>query len=91
MPVLNHIHKYIASVLGGEKIRRDENGNKKLIKTAGYPIYKCTLDGCSHFAPRSAVLGNRTICWRCEKEMFMKTYNLNEVRPHHRECRRKAA
>lgn len=87
MPVVNHIHKYQAQELGGERIVR-ENGKKKLIKVGGYPIYRCVIPGCSHYLPRSNTLGARCICHRCGEEMTMLTYNLNEVRPHHRECRK---
>ena len=85
MPIQNHVHKYLGAQLGGEKITR-ENGKKKFIKSDGYPIFRCALDDCSHFISLSLALGWKSICWRCGQEMFIKSYNLKQTRPHHKVC-----
>jgi hypothetical protein len=85
MPVLKHTHKYIAAILGGEKIIR-ENGKKRLIKTGGFPIFRCASSDCSHFIQRTMALGKHTICWKCNEVMTMKPYNLFQKKPKHRDC-----
>lgn len=84
---MSHTHKYRSAILGGEKVIV-ENGKKKLLKTGGYPIFRCILPNCSHYVPRKLALGRLVLCWVCGNVMEMKSYNLNEARPHHKECRK---
>lgn len=89
MPVKQtHVHKYYLTQLGGERIGRNEKGKKILIKTEGYPIFKCANEGCTHYIQRILASGRRSICWKCNEEMIMKSYNISEKKPHHRECRK---
>lgn len=83
---MHPIHKYYLTELGGERIVRVD-GKKKLIKTGGYPIFKCK--DCPSYVQRKLALGKKSICWVCETEMIMKAYNLLEVHPKHKECRKK--
>ena len=78
-----HIHKYIAKVLGGERIEM-RNGKKVLVKTGGFPIFKCI--SCPHYIPKEIALGRTALCWRCNRPMEMKSYNVGQKRPKHREC-----
>lgn len=81
-----HLHKYLFIVLGDERIGRDSNNKKIIIKVAGYPVFKCVF--CTRYLTPKLTLGELTLCWRCEKEMIMKSYNLKEKKPHHRDCRK---
>lgn len=87
MPSINHIHKFLSSELGGERVIR-ENGKKKYVKVPAYPIFKCVLPNCTCFYERKNTLGLKSICWVCNQEMEMKVYNLKETRPRHRDCRK---
>jgi hypothetical protein len=87
MPSFNHIHKYIAATLGGEKIIRDENGKKQLIKTEGYKIFKCSLENCTHYLPRVLAIGAKTICWDCGEETILNKKMALTKKPKCMNCR----
>ena len=87
MPPMKHTHKYLLTKLGGEHIIW-ENGKKKLIIDKGYPIFKCSLPNCTHFVAKNLGLGRIVLCNVCNQEMEMKIYNLNQKKPHHKECNR---
>jgi len=78
MPVKKHIHKYRLVNIG----TRDKP--KK--------VYACSLPDCSHFIPhhlRKTVIGKKTICWECDKEMIMSRdiVRKNTVKPRCWHCR----
>lgn len=82
----NHVHKYIAMVLGGRRIIRAKDGSKRIVKKSGYPIFKCTIPGCTHYVPAELALGRESICWVCGKVMVITQRSLRLKRPHHYEC-----
>ena len=67
-----HVHKYLRVKLG-----------KK-----GYTVYKCMQDGCTHYIRAELVIGNHTICWRCNREVKMTQPMAKQKKPHCLECTR---
>lgn len=69
---LRHVHRYMRTY---PNIRRIE------------PIWKCTLDGCSHFIPyNDTVLGRACMCWGCGELFIMRDTNLNSDMPKCNNC-----
>ena len=56
-------------------------------KRFGEVQYKCDDPDCTHIAPRSLVLGKRTICAVCRDKTFVLTYrDLRLSRPRCQGC-----
>jgi len=85
-----HVHKYKRVIMGGKKFEKDENGKLRIVRQAGYPVYKCVVPGCTHYVPRELAEGRESTCWRCGERLTMTTRNLTQAKPTHRECTRGA-
>lgn len=83
-----HVHKYMKAVIGGEKIVRDEQGKKRLIRTSGHPIMRCMLPGCPHYIAFDLALARKSICWKCGGEMILDKKALILKKPTHPACRK---
>lgn len=83
-----HTHKYEKIILGGRKVVRDQHGFKKIIKTGGYEVMKCTVPECTHYIALELAIGRKSICWVCEEEMILTKENVRNNKPIHRDCRR---
>ena len=51
-----------------------------------YYIYKCMIPGCTHYVPRDLVIGNETICWKCNKTIIMDSQMTYLAKPHCKKC-----
>jgi hypothetical protein len=96
MPSLKHIHKYKQTLLGGEKILREQipgtkRYKKTLIKTGGSIVYKCMIPGCTHFIDKGLLEGRESICWICGDKMVITSEAAKLVKPRHWDCRPGAA
>lgn len=63
MPSVNHIHRYIKWMVS--------KGRRKvpyLIK--GEPTFRCN-DACTHYLMQSLVIGQKTRCTKCDREMIL--------------------
>lgn len=49
-----------------------------------YIVYKCTE--CPRVVRQELVIGEKTICWRCQREMMMTVKSAKLKKPHHPEC-----
>src|SRR6266498_1358996 len=51
-----------------------------------YIIFKCMLQGCTHYVPRDVVIGNETLCWKCGKAFQMTPASVYLAKPHCLSC-----
>lgn len=84
---MDHIHKYMRVVVNTHKIIR-ENGRRKIIKQPGYEVFKCVLEGCSHYKSRELAIGAKTMCWKCGNELVLTMENTTLKKPTHPWCRK---
>lgn len=80
MPALKHTHQYV-------KWQRAAGNNRIPILRQGEQAYKCADPNCTHFAPKSMVLGKMTKCNSCPNEFVMDTYAIQRTEPQCLYCR----
>lgn len=67
----------------------DVHRYQKLINGKGTAIWRCTLPNCRHYLVDRMVLGQLSVCNRCDNEVFeMKIPNLDQKKPHCLKCTR---
>lgn len=52
-------------------------------------IWACALPDCSHYMPKhleSTVIGKRSFCWACDKELILDEKCMEDDKPVHRAC-----
>lgn len=72
--VQDHVHKYKLVIISSR---------------TGYKAFKCQVPGCTRFIARNLVVGEKTICWKCNNELILTMENTTLVKPTHLECRGK--
>lgn len=70
-----HIHKYKRVILS---------------EKTGAKVFKCQVPGCTRFLARELVVGEKSVCWNCEKELILSMENTSLAKPTHIECRGEA-
>jgi hypothetical protein len=74
MPALKHTHSYVRWKIQVGRKRFDK-------KIGGEPAYRCNHPECTHFAPRSLVIGKRSVCSRCGSEFILTATDLQKAAP----------
>lgn len=72
--VAPHVHKYKRVILS---------------ERTGAVVFKCQIPGCKRFLARNLVIGEKSICWKCDGELVLTTENTSLAKPTHPECRGK--
>lgn len=85
-----HIHKYKKVIVGLQrKVVKNEDGSRSLVRKKGWEVYKCMQPGCTCYKPRELVVGEYSLCWKCNEPLVMNMENTTLVRPTHKDCREK--
>jgi len=68
-----HVHKY---------------KRVKLPYTENFVVFKCQIPGCTTYKPRNLVIGEESICWKCNESLILDSENTYMQKPTHKYCRK---
>ena len=68
----DHIHKYKRVLLS---------------ERTGTHVFKCQVPDCKRYLARNLVIGETSVCWKCNGSLTLTMENTSLAKPTHMECR----